>query len=112
MTFKDLKKAADTAVSAKTDTANALAAATEADSHAAADVTATQTAYASAVFGAPGHTVVFAGPPLVIDQSSDGQTVTTITVASGDDDVPAKEPEGGSGPENPPAEGEPASPAA
>lgn len=93
MTFKDLKHAATAAVDAKKVTADALSAATEADSRAAEEVTSTQTRYAQAVMSAPGHTVVYAGPPVEIDQSTDGLTVTSLVVASGDDAAPGDQPE-------------------
>lgn len=87
-TFADLKKAESDAEAVKATAAAALASATADDQHAALDVTATSTAYAAAVFAAPGHTVVYSSPlPVTIDQSLDGLTVTTTTVADSGDTV-------------------------
>ena len=87
-TYAELKKASTDAATHKADTATALTDATTADNHAAADVTATATAYAAAVFAAPGHTVVYTSPlPITIDQSTDGVTVTSVVIAGSGDNT-------------------------
>jgi len=98
MKYAELKKSKTDAVDHKTATAETLAMAQAEDQDAQSEVTRTDVAYAQAVFAAPGHTVVYLGPPLTLDQSVDGVTVTTITVAASTDPTDGSTEGDGEGP--------------